>query len=131
MERTYELEIPLKLPSGNVTERWKWYKKAAFKKQVAGMITDAIWDHPGPFPRLEKGKLTLVRRGKKFLDKDNLYTGSKRIIDVIVSLGAFPDDAPDVLELQCLQEKADDYSTKIIISWTEEDSKETLNGLPA
>jgi len=52
-----------------------------------------------------KRRLTLIRLGKRSLDKDNLYAGAKMLVDCIKEMRLLVDDDPDWVDLQVEQEK--------------------------
>lgn len=87
-----------------------WYKLISLTLQATGYAR--MLHVEAPYARV-----TIIRRGKRRLDPDNLVAGCKPILDIlradrrrgppgrrVKSLGLFLDDSPDRMELTVLQE---------------------------
>ena len=113
-----------RIESGNKTIRNHWAVNRRNKQEWCLLIRNQM--------RLRKVKkasendkytLMIISYRKRFLDKDNLYTGCKGLIDACVMEGLIYDDNPDCVDLRVEQYKAKEYHTMIIRKGIDENNK--------
>lgn len=85
-------------------KRWRWLVRAA------RLAADAF-----PTAPLQKARITIVRHGRRQLDTDNLYGGTKLLVDSLVREGFVIDDSPDHIELIVTQKLTKTPKTTIRI----------------
>ena len=109
------LEVKKKIPSGNQIIRNHWAGNRRNKQEWALLIRNQM--------RLRKIKkataddkytLLIISYRKRKLDKDNLYTGCKSLIDACVEEDLIFDDSPDYVDLKVEQYNAKEEHTMII-----------------
>ena len=109
------LEVCKKIPSGNTIIRNHWAVNRRNKQEWAILVRNQM--------RLRKIKkatiddkytLLIISYRKRKLDKDNLYTGCKSLIDACVQEDLIFDDSPDFIDLKVEQYTAKEEHTMII-----------------
>ena len=109
------LEIHKKIESGNKIIRNHWAVNRRNKKEYCLLVRNQM--------RLRKIKrakesvkyvLMIISYRKRLLDKDNLYTGCKSLLDACVMEGLVCDDNPDCIDLKVQQFKSKEEHTMII-----------------
>tara|TARA_R100001443_G_scaffold106470_1_gene115881 strand:- start:2993 stop:3355 length:363 start_codon:yes stop_codon:yes gene_type:complete len=109
------LEVKKKIPSGNQIIRNHWAVNRRNKQEWALLVRNQM--------RLRKVKkataddkytLLIISYRKRKLDKDNLYTGCKSLIDACVEEDLIFDDSPDYVDLKVEQYNAKEEHTMII-----------------
>ena len=109
------LEVNKKIQSGNQIIRNHWAVNRRNKQEWAILIRNQM--------RLRKIKkatiddkytLLIISYRKRKLDKDNLYTGCKSLIDACVQEDLIFDDSPDFVDLKVEQYTAKEEHTMII-----------------
>jgi len=109
------LEVKKKIPSGNQIIRNHWAVNRRNKQEWALLVRNQM--------RLRKVKkatiddkytLLIISYRKRKLDKDNLYTGCKSLIDSCVDEQLIFDDSPTFVDLKVEQYNAKEEHTMII-----------------
>jgi len=93
--------IRVKIESGNKLLRAHWGVRRDLKKKYMKALQVALHTPPAFASRLRH--LDIISYRKRLLDKDNLYTGAKLLIDALKELGWLYDDAPQYLKLRVTQ----------------------------
>ena len=113
--KTDVLEVVKKIPSCNQIIRNHWSVNRRNKQEWCLLVRNQM--------RLKKVKkatekdkyvLMIISYRKRLLDKDNLYTGCKSLLDACVMEELIYDDAPDYVDLKAEQYKAKEDHTMII-----------------
>ncbi len=94
--------IPIATPSLNQTQRMHWAKRKRLAQQLALYI---LATKATVTAATGKRKLTVERRGKRLLDKDNAYGGVKILVDQLKKFGLILDDDAATLDLEVVQAK--------------------------
>ena len=101
---TLEFELSSPTPSNNQLLRMHWANKRkariALSWEVKDLTAHMEWFPTGP----EFAKVTIVRVGRKLLDRDNLYGGAKLLIDALKLCWLIRDDDPAHIDLTVEQE---------------------------
>ncbi len=107
--------IPISIPSANVLRR-TYRNPHAYKRLRDDMgylvngFARAIPTASGP----RKVRITrLIDRGGKQFDYDNLVSGAKPLLDVLVTMGIILGDGPGQVEVEYIQEKHGSPGTRI------------------
>lgn len=101
----WTFEVDFLIPSANELNIMHWATRYRMKEKLGWTLRSALNKIP-PIPKATaKRKLTLIRLGKRSLDKDNLYAGAKMLMDCIKGLKLLVDDDPDWVDLHVDQEK--------------------------
>ena len=109
------LEIHKKIESGNKIIRNHWAVNRKNKQEYSILVRNQM--------RLRKVKkaiegekyvIMIISYRKRLLDKDNLYTGCKSLLDACVMEGLIYDDNPDCIDLKVQQFKSKEEHTMII-----------------
>lgn len=109
------IELVKKIPSGNQIIRWHWAVNSRNKKEWCLLIRNQM-----RLKKVKKAKdkdiynLLIISYRKKLLDKDNLYTGCKSLIDACVIEDLIWDDNPQSVNLKVEQYKSNEDKTMII-----------------
>ena len=109
------LEVMKKIQSGNQIIRNHWAVNRRNKQEWAILIRNQMKLRKiRKADKEEKYTLLIISYRKKLLDKDNLYTGCKSLLDACVMEGLIYDDAPDYVDLKVQQFKAKENHTMVI-----------------
>ena len=108
------LEVCKKIPSGNAIIRNHWAVNARNKKEWCLLVRNQMKLRKIEKARAKKYILMIISYRKRLLDKDNLYTGVKSLLDACVMEGLIFDDSPDYVDLNIAQYIAKEYQTIII-----------------
>ena len=109
------LEVKKKIPSGNQIIRNHWAVNRRNKQEWALLVRNQM-----RLRKVEKATaddkytLMIISYRKRKLDKDNLYTGIKSLLDSCVEEKLIWDDSPDYVDLKVEQYKAKEEHTMII-----------------
>ena len=109
------LEVCKKIPSGNTIIRNHWAVNRRNKKFWCLLVRNQM-----KLRKIKKANdkdkyiLMIISYRKRLLDKDNLYTGCKSLIDACVMEGLIFDDSPDYVDLKVEQYKSKEDHTMII-----------------
>lgn len=99
------LEIPVATPSLNPMLGQFWAKRVKQRRQWRWLVRAARLEAKFfPLAPLSRARVTIVRHGRRVLDKDNLYGGTKLLTDSLVSEGLLADDSPAHIELTVEQQ---------------------------
>jgi len=93
-----KLTISLPIISGNKLLRMHWAKRAKIQKDYYWEIIEVI-DYPR-LPKQQLKKVIITSYRKRLLDKDNLYAGTKPLVDALKRAGLIWDDSPRWLDLE-------------------------------
>lgn len=104
--------IRVKIESGNKLLRAHWGVRRDLKEKYIKALRVALPTPPTFASRLRH--LDIISYRKRLLDKDNLYTGAKFLIDALKELGWLYDDAPQYLNLHITQ-KVDTKNPRTLI----------------
>lgn len=118
-----KLELPFVTPSNN--ELLRKYRHWAVKRKLKTYYMDEIMvyilEHRLTDIQAEgKRECEIMSYRKRLLDKDNLYGGTKPLIDSLVKFGLLLDDNPDMCDLKVGQKKSKDPRTVITLRDMEE-----------
>lgn len=89
--------------SGNVILRQHWATRRRLLTRYEWQIHSILGPVPLKFPS-RKMKVRIVSYRARLLDKDNLYSGAKILIDALRRSRLIRDDSPRWLELEVEQE---------------------------
>ncbi len=93
-----------------------WSEKRAWNKEFALQVH---WSLKAlHVPHSSRIRATLINRTCYPMDRDNLYSSAKPLMDAVVRAGIIPDDKEQFLDLLCKNEKANglkDQSVRIEI----------------
>ena len=105
------------IPSANELNQMFWATRHRMKERLGWVLRSALNRQEAIPPATAKRKLTIIRVGKRSLDKDNLYAGCKMLIDCITQARLLVDDSPTWVDLEVDQEKCGKTKprTKIIL----------------
>lgn len=98
-------EVDFLIPSANELNIMHWATRYRMKEKLGWMLRSTLNGIPKIPVAMGKRRLTLIRLGKRSLDKDNLYAGAKMLVDCIKEMRLLVDDDPDWVDLQVEQEK--------------------------
>lgn len=98
---SWRIEIPMKCPSQNVTDRMHWTKRRALKSAWMTALV-LLRNNPRVPKACGKRRLTIEAHGRQAMDTANIIGGTKGIVDNLVQLGLLVDDTPDCLEIAAL-----------------------------
>jgi len=100
-----ELTIPQATPSLNPMLGQFWANRVKQRRQWQWLVRAARLEAKvflsAPLPR---AKVIITRHGRRVLDQDNLYGGTKMLTDSLVREGLLADDSPDHIELTVQQQ---------------------------
>ena len=103
MTGPWTIRLDTVTPSLNQVRNQHWSSRALDKKILGWMLVGAL-NRINRIPLADgKRRLTIVRHGKKALDKDNLFGGMKDLVDCIKARKLILDDNPNDCELICQQ----------------------------
>lgn len=121
------IRVPMELPSGNAMRR-KYRHFSAYGKlrdswqrtifALAGRKNTQLLR--ARVDLKHKAKVLILSQRKKLLDKDNLYAGAKPILDSLVRLNYCVDDSAQWMDVTVDQEKSNESSTVISITYGDE-----------
>ncbi len=109
------LEVYKKIPSGNQIIRNHWAVNHRNKQEWCLLVRNQM-----SLRKIKKARkkdfytLMIISYRKRKLDKDNLYTGCKSLIDACVEEGLIFDDSPDYIDLKVEQYTAREEHTMVI-----------------
>jgi len=97
-----KIVIDLPIISANKLLRMHWAKRAKIQKDYysAIYVVIPIYLHP---PKQRKRKVIITSYRKRLLDKDNLYAGTKPLVDALKKAGLIWDDSPKWINLEVKQ----------------------------
>jgi len=101
----WQFEVDFLIPSANELNIMHWATRYRMKEKLGWMLRSTLNGIPKIPVAMGKRRLTLIRLGKRSLDKDNLYAGAKMLVDCIKEMRLLVDDDPDWVDLQVEQEK--------------------------
>lgn len=99
------IHVPMPTPSLNEFAYSSRWKVKSIQDKWVKMLWALIGTNREKFKAAGKRNLTIVRRGKRMLDMDNLYGGAKPVVDAIKSLGLIVDDDEKSIALVVTQAK--------------------------
>ena len=109
------LEVKKKIPSGNQIIRNHWAVNRRNKKEWALLVRNQMRLRKINKATIDdKYTLLIISYRKRKLDKDNLYTGCKSLIDSCVDEKLIFDDAPEYVDLKVEQYNSKEEHTMII-----------------
>lgn len=116
-------EVDFLIPSANELNIMHWATRYRMKEKLGWMLRSTLNGIPKIPVAMGKRRLTLIRLGKRSLDKDNLYAGAKMLVDCIKEMRLLVDDDPDWVDLQVEQEKCGRTKPRTRIILEDLDSK--------
>ena len=108
------LEIVKRIQSGNKIIRNHWAVNRKDKQEYCLLVRNQMRLRKVKKARAKKYILMIISYRKKLLDKDNLYTGCKQLIDACVEEGLIFDDSPEYVDLKVEQYKSKEDHTMVI-----------------
>ena len=90
-------------PSLNQVRTQHWASRARDKETLGWMLVGALNRIERIPLASSKRRLTIVRHGKRALDRDNLFGGMKDLVDCVKARRLILDDNPNDCELICQQ----------------------------
>jgi hypothetical protein len=113
----WRIEVPKVTLSANQLNTMHWAERSRLKQAFGWLLLSRLNGIPKIPPPQGQRKVTIIRHGKRTLDKDNLYAGVKMLLDCIKEQRIIIDDKPKWLDLQVLQEPCGKHEpwTSIII----------------
>ena len=104
-----------KIQSGNKIIRNHWAVNARNKQEWCVLVRNQMrLKKVVKAKENEKYTLMIISYRKRLLDKDNLYTGCKSLLDACVIEDLIWDDNPDCIDLKVQQYKSTEEHTMII-----------------
>lgn len=115
--RVFIFEVPIIIPSNNVLLKMHWAQRRRFAEQCKHDVWFAYRGAGYKRPKSPpvRAKVRIISLRKKLLDKDNLYGGTKYLIDALVSHRFIYDDDPAHIRLTVEQQKSKNPRTVIAI----------------
>ena len=109
---TLEFELPWVMPSNNVLLRMHW---AVRRTRLKGVLTDVLalarprghW----PCPPTTRVRVSIVRVSPKLLDRDNLYGGTKFLLDALTRAALIRDDSEQWADVIVTQARGPAHTT--------------------
>lgn len=96
--------VDMPTPSLNETQRMHWAKlRRLYQKWQLHVFARAF--EARAEPASGKRRVIIERRGKRYLDEDNLFGGCKIVIDALKNEGLLVDDNAENMELKVVQTK--------------------------
>lgn len=98
-------------PSLNARMHW------AVRKRWAGAFREAVAWHAKlrRIPALKKARVEVINRTCHPMDRDNLYSAAKPLIDGLVTAGVLPDDSEEYLDEICRHERVNKFSEEDVV----------------
>ena len=109
------LHVDHRVFSRNKIDKMHWAEKGRLKGQYRILIRNQMRLRKIKKATIEdKYTLLIISYRKRKLDKDNLYTGCKSLIDACVQEDLIFDDSPDYVDLKVEQYTAKEEHTMVI-----------------
>ncbi len=108
------LEVCKQIPSGNTIIRNHWAVNRRNKQEWCLLVRNQMKLRKISKAKAKKYILMIISYRKRLLDKDNLYTGVKSLLDACVMEGLVFDDSPEYVDLKVEQYKSKEDHTMII-----------------
>jgi len=96
-----EMVTDTQLKSGNIFLRMHWAARARYKETWMAAV-GFHWHRQSKKPDVRR-MVTIVSHRRKILDDDNLRTGCKPLVDVLVELNLLRDDSPEWVKVFYVQ----------------------------
>ena len=116
-----EFELPTPTPSNNALLRMHWSKRGRTQKELAkemwAITKIKVWTKRPPPVYV---KVAIRRIGRRRLDQDNLYGGTKMLIDCLIQCGLIQDDDEKHIDLTVEQEIGRPPRTHVRLETAEE-----------